>query len=908
MGIEGKMRQRMLSMVLAICFIFLPFFPLCFVSAIQFEPIHQRVDYLIISNPNLANVLIPLINYRKSLGLSVEVISPDTIMKNSIGRDRSEKIHFFLINKYEAWNLKYVMLVGGFDEIPYKSLYPSAYQKEESTTDIGRTYSDYYYSDLSSVLDYNNNGFPGEYGLDKEIEFSSEVIIGRIPFDTVFDVSNMVKNILEFEKGTKSKTALLAASILSYKNEEISPSNFTHTKTDGAVLTEAIDQDLMSSSGYKTHRLYEISGMSPSAYQSEYPLKKYNFEKLLQTNPYDFVVWEGHGSSSSLETKVWNSDLNVNKKAEKREIVRYPILDQTSFTQKIKSKGVFITGSCSSMYPLSTNFGSTVLRSGFSAFIGGTSINWYADGWSQLSNGGNQSIMYLTLRNMILRNDTIGESLYKAIGDCNKQYSVLGSKDYQNFYSFHLYGDPAMRINPINYPDLDIVAEQETKTINLGDSLEFNFTIKTTQTSRLDLTPVAINYKKNLFNAFFYADVLANNGKIKMKVLMAQNTFPTVYSMTIHFKTNTKNFYKVLKFLILPWESKPHLYLSYPENQVKKNSEFTVDLCIRKVTNVDTVYAEIAFNDDILYTNERSIFAGDFFGRDGILPKYNITIKPGLLSVSGTRIKPNRGISGDGILFSINFKALKDGFSDITINRHFIFDPSKDKPISSNKYDAKVTVSNTGIFINRNLAFGYETTKTLLNNTGTTNGDKLWIGNNEVETIIGKTDFEKFTADVSLTRWDNTLFWVAQKDKEDFAKIRIPVFSLNYVSMNLNIGDSHALVNGAEIRLDAPPILKAGRSMVPIRFISEAFGAKVIWDKKSSGITIDIKGIRLNLWVNNPIAIIEKNGSRRSYKMETAPIISNGRVLVPLRFISEAYGARIEWTQQYLLVEIQYLK
>lgn len=911
MCVKRRLFFRMVLLFLSIVIFGLPLFPVSILSANQLQPAHQRIDYLIISNPNLANALIPLINYRKSLGLSVEVISPDTIMRNSIGRDRSEKIHFFLLNKYEAWNLKYLLLVGGFDEIPYKTLYPSSYQKEESSVDIGRTQSDYYYSDLSSDFDSNNDGYPGEYFLDNEIEFSSEVQIGRIPFDNIFDVSNMVNNILDFEKSAKSRTALLAASILSYKYEETLPNNYTQVKTDGASLTEAINRDIMSSYGYKIHRLYEISGNSPSIYRSEIPLKKLNFEKLLQTNPYDIVVWEGHGSSTSLETKIWNADQNQNNKAEKREITKYPILNQSSFNLPIKSKGIFITGSCSSMYPMDSNFGSMVLRAGFSAFIGGTSINWYADGWSQLTNGGNQSIMYLTLRNMILRNDTIGESLYKAIDESAKKI-VLGSRDYQNFYSFNLYGDPAMRLIPIQYPTIDFQVDQESKTINLGDSLEFNFTIKTSQTTRLDLTMLAINYKKNLFkDPLFYADFLANNGKIKMKVLMAQNTFPTVYSMTIHFKTNTKNTYKVLKFLILPWESKPHLYLSYPDNQVKKNSEFTVDLCIRKAINVDTVYAEITFNDDILYINERSIFAGDFFGRDGILPKYNINVKPGLISISGARIKI-QGISGDGILFSINFKAIKDGYSDIIINKFLVFDPNKTDlnktPISYKKYDAKVTVSNSGIMINRNLAYGFETPKTLINNTGSTNGDKLWIGTPEIETIIDKSDSEKFSADITLSRWDNTIFWVAQKDKDNFIKIRIPVFSTNYISMNLKIGDSLTLVNGVELRLDSPPVLKAGRTMVPVRFISESFGANVVWDEKGSGIAITLKGVRIYLWKNNPIAIIEKNGARKSYKMDTAPIIVNGRTLVPVRFISEAYGSTIEWTQQYLLVEIQYLK
>jgi hypothetical protein len=871
----------------------------------------KQVDWLVIANPNLVNVLIPLINYRTAQGLQIATVSPDFIEKNAKGKDKSDKIRSFLISKYEAWNLKYVLLVGSFDEIPYKPLYPSAYQRDESKTDVGKTMSDFYYSDLSSDFDYNKNGYSGEYSFDdKDLDFTSEVLVGRIPFDNVYDVRKMVTQILDFEKNPKSKSALLTASILSYKNEEINPDSFTQKKTDGASLTEAIYRDLMASYGYKAQRMYEISGVSPSVYLSEYPLKKTNFEKLLRTNPYDIVLWNGHGSSTLLETKIWQNDTNVNKKAEKREIIRQTVLDSSSFNVPVKSKGIFLTGSCSSIYPIDNNFGMMALKAGFSAFIGGTNINWYSEGWTGVPNGGNQSILYLTIRNMILRNDTIGESLYQAINDCYKDYKNPSSKDYQNFYSFDLYGDPAMRLIPINNPTLSMDVDQDSKTINLGDNLDFTFLIQSSQKGNIDLSPLAINYDKSLFTVYFYADVLANNGKIKMKILMAKNTYPTVYSMTVHFKTYTRNVFKVIKFLILPWESNAHLYLSYPDNQVKKNSEFTIDLCIRKVINADTVYVEIAYNDSILYTNPRNVFGGNFLNKDGVLPNYQINaISPGLIGIYATRMKRPKGISGEGILFSINFKAIKDGFSNVSIvsNRYFVYNPVND-PINTNKYDSKVTVSNSGIFINRNLAYGYATTKTIINNSGSTNGDKLWIGNSDEEKVVDKSDSERFTSNITLDRWDNKVLWVAQKDEDNFVKIRIPVFSNSFISMDLKIGQTLAIVNGKEARLETPPILIKGRTMVPIRFISETYGANVIWNDYDQSIRIVLKGTTLNLWIGKTNATIEKNGVKKTSKLDTPPLIKNGRTLVPIRFIMEAYSSRIEWIQQYLLVQIHYLR
>ncbi len=45
----------------------------------------------------------------------------------------------------------------------------------------------------------------------------------------------------------------------------------------------------------------------------------------------------------------------------------------------------------------------------------------------------------------------------------------------------------------------------------------------------------------------------------------------------------------------------------------------------------------------------------------------------------------------------------------------------------------------------------------------------------------------------------------------------------------LTIDKQEAVVNGQRVPLDAPPVEKQGRTMVPIRFVSEQLGAKVYW-------------------------------------------------------------------------------
>ena len=54
----------------------------------------------------------------------------------------------------------------------------------------------------------------------------------------------------------------------------------------------------------------------------------------------------------------------------------------------------------------------------------------------------------------------------------------------------------------------------------------------------------------------------------------------------------------------------------------------------------------------------------------------------------------------------------------------------------------------------------------------------------------------------------------------------------------LRIGNKQAEVNGSLVQLDAPPTIINGRTMVPLRFVSETFGAEIGWDGKEQKITL----------------------------------------------------------------------
>lgn len=100
-------------------------------------------------------------------------------------------------------------------------------------------------------------------------------------------------------------------------------------------------------------------------------------------------------------------------------------------------------------------------------------------------------------------------------------------------------------------------------------------------------------------------------------------------------------------------------------------------------------------------------------------------------------------------------------------------------------------------------------------------------------------------------------------------------------------------VNGEYVAFpdQKPFVNKDGRTMVPVRFVAEELGAKVAWDQAAQKVIITRKDKAVVLWINQ--ANYTVNGAKKS--MDTKPVLVNKRTMVPLRFISEALGAQVQW-------------
>ncbi len=100
----------------------------------------------------------------------------------------------------------------------------------------------------------------------------------------------------------------------------------------------------------------------------------------------------------------------------------------------------------------------------------------------------------------------------------------------------------------------------------------------------------------------------------------------------------------------------------------------------------------------------------------------------------------------------------------------------------------------------------------------------------------------------------------------------------------------HVYVNDTEVLFDVQPVFIQSRTMVPLRAVFEAMGALVEWDNYTKTATIT-KGTKVQVQLDNKNALVDG----KTVIMDVPAAGINGRILVPVRFISEALGAVVDW-------------
>ncbi|MGB9850267.1 MAG: copper amine oxidase N-terminal domain-containing protein [Moorellaceae bacterium] len=119
---------------------------------------------------------------------------------------------------------------------------------------------------------------------------------------------------------------------------------------------------------------------------------------------------------------------------------------------------------------------------------------------------------------------------------------------------------------------------------------------------------------------------------------------------------------------------------------------------------------------------------------------------------------------------------------------------------------------------------------------------------------------------------------------------------------SFQIGSTTYTVNGVQAVMDVAPYVKDGRTYLPVRYVAYALGIpaeNIVWD----GTKATFIGSNRVVQVTPGSNVLAINGA--PVTMDVVAEIVDGRVMVPFRWVAQAFGAQVDWDEATQTVTMQ---
>ncbi len=137
---------------------------------------------------------------------------------------------------------------------------------------------------------------------------------------------------------------------------------------------------------------------------------------------------------------------------------------------------------------------------------------------------------------------------------------------------------------------------------------------------------------------------------------------------------------------------------------------------------------------------------------------------------------------------------------------------------------------------------------------------------------------------------------------DELAKLKIAGDNIKKNYKNIAVLPvENIIVKGAKVKFDTPPVIKSGRTLIPVKALSEAFGAEVKWISAERKVVIKKDNTEIVLQLDNNKIYV--NGVESTIDVPACSI--NGRTVVPIKFIVEKMGLLVIWDSDSQVVEIE---
>jgi N-acetylmuramoyl-L-alanine amidase len=118
----------------------------------------------------------------------------------------------------------------------------------------------------------------------------------------------------------------------------------------------------------------------------------------------------------------------------------------------------------------------------------------------------------------------------------------------------------------------------------------------------------------------------------------------------------------------------------------------------------------------------------------------------------------------------------------------------------------------------------------------------------------------------------------------------LSVVLLLFPSIGLAATTAKLYLNGKPLTSSVPPAIVNNSTMVPFRVIAEHLGAKVTWEHQTKKVIVQ-SSKTIELKIADKKALVDG----KAFDLQTAPLIMQGRTMIPLRFVGEQLGLKVHW-------------
>lgn len=109
-------------------------------------------------------------------------------------------------------------------------------------------------------------------------------------------------------------------------------------------------------------------------------------------------------------------------------------------------------------------------------------------------------------------------------------------------------------------------------------------------------------------------------------------------------------------------------------------------------------------------------------------------------------------------------------------------------------------------------------------------------------------------------------------------------------------------VNDHFVVSDVNPYIENGRTLVPLRFVSNSLGQDVKWNGKDRTVTVSIGDVRMVYTIDSTAVRVTAADRTTTIHSDVPARIKDGRTFVPIRILSELSANPISWDKDRRVV------